>query len=100
MDTLILQSLSPAIAIALGVIAVMTQTAIRRHSDAALTISLVSLLIAVWAAFVRISTSPSPVATVSKSRDVKTWAGFPPSSGLKWFDSSTFSVWPINSVRD
>ena len=58
MDTLILQSLSPAIAIALGVIAVMTQTAIRRHSDAALTISLVSLLIAVWAAFATWPASP------------------------------------------
>jgi len=50
-DTLILQSLSPAIAIALGVIFVMTQTAIRRNADAALTISLLSLLVALWAAF-------------------------------------------------
>ena len=29
----------------------MTQTAIRRHSDAALTISLVSLLVALWLSF-------------------------------------------------
>ena len=56
MDALTLQSLSPTIAIALGVIALMIQTAFRRHPDAALTISLGSLLIALWLA---ISTWPA-----------------------------------------
>lgn len=48
MDALTLQSLSPSIAMSLGIISLMIQTAIRRNSAMALGISLGSLVIALW----------------------------------------------------
>ena len=59
MDALTLQSLSPTLVIALGVIALMSQTAFRRHPGAALSISLGSLLISLW-----LSVSTWPAASM------------------------------------
>ncbi len=51
MNALILESLSPLIAIGIGIIVLMTQTAIRRNASAAAGISLLTLLSAIWLSF-------------------------------------------------
>ncbi len=48
MNAIIFHALSPLIAIALGVIVVMIQTAIQRNANVAMAISLASLLFALW----------------------------------------------------